>query len=81
MDEIEAAVHLPEEARLSGYTRYYAQTGNRQVDAVYVSGPNRRVWVAETGLPSIMDGGCGVISVHYDLVSKAAPQVECNGVA
>ena len=42
--------------------------------------PERR-WVEETELPMIDDGGCGVVSVIYDLAAQRIQNVYCNGLA
>ena len=89
MDRIERAVRLPDGAgALSSYARYYAwqqrEDGVRKVIAVYenLTGarPGRH-WVAETELPVIMDGGCGVVSLSYDVAGQRIEHVSCNGVA
>jgi hypothetical protein len=85
MDRIEALVRLPEGARpLAAYGRYYAwqsrQDGVRKVVAVYVSEENpRRHWVAENGLPLVMDGGCGIVNLSFDVAADRIEGVGCNG--
>src|SRR5437868_6363333 len=76
MDRIEHGVRLPESAGpLASYARSYAlredARGTRIVAAVYVRGgtPGRR-WVRETDLPMIEDGGCGIVSLLYDVPTQ-----------
>ena len=87
MDRIERDVRLPEDAGpLGSYVRYYAlhqdSHGTRIVTGIYVRSrtPGRR-WVEETELPMIDDGGCGVVSVNYDLAAQRIQNVYCNGLA
>lgn len=85
MDRIETLVRLPEGARpLAAYGRYYAwqsrQDGVRKVVAVYVSEENpRRHWMAENQLPLVMDGGCGVVNLSFDVAADRFGGVSCNG--
>lgn len=89
MDQIERQVRLPEGAdRLESYARYYAwqqrEDGFRKVVAVYQNLTGERPgrhWVTETELPVIMDGGCGVITLSYDLAAQRIEHVSCNGLA
>lgn len=89
MNRIEREVRLPQGAgALASYARSYAwqqrEDGVRKVVAVYenLTGarPGRH-WVAETDLPVIMDGGCGLISLSYDVAAGRIEHVECNGEA
>jgi hypothetical protein len=36
--------------------------------AVFVSGPAKRRWVRANQLPLVLDGGCGVIYVTFDVI-------------
>ena len=87
MDRIEREVRLPDGAGpLASYARSYAwqqrADGFRKVVAVYDSltgaAPGRR-WVAETEFPLVMDGGCGLISLSYDVAAQRIEHVTCNG--
>jgi hypothetical protein len=94
MDRIERDVRLPEGAGpLASYVRSYAwqQSGDgvRKVAAVYVGeaiarqakmAPGRH-WVALDMLPVIMDGGCAIISLTWDIATQRIEHVGCNGVA
>lgn len=87
MDRIEREVRLPEGTRpLGEYGRYYAwqdrEDGVRKVIAVYLHEPNpARHWVAETALPLVLDGGCGIVSLSYDVAAGRIEHVACNGEA
>ena len=89
MDRIERDIRLPEGAGpLAAYARYYAWQergdGVRKVIAVYarLSGhaPGRR-WVTETQFPLILDGGCALIGLSYDVAAQRIEHVTCNGEA
>lgn len=84
MDRIEALVRLPPGARpLAEYSRHYAwqsrRDGVRKVVAVYVSegNPGRR-WVAENQLPLVMDGGCSIVNLSFDVAADRIEGVSCN---
>jgi hypothetical protein len=87
MDQIERQVRLPEGAGpLASYARYYAwqqrEDGFRKVVAVYVRLDGHapgRYWVAENELPLILDGGCSLVALSYDLAAQRVEHVTCNG--
>lgn len=87
MDRIEREVRLPDGAQpLTAYGRFYAwqqrEDGIRKVLAVYVTGESPgRHWVAENALPVVLDGGCGIISLSYDVAAQRIEHVVCNGEA
>lgn len=89
MDRIERAVRLPDDADpLASYERSYAwqqgQDGARKVIGVYLSagGESRgRRWVAQNALPMIVDGGCGMITLKYDVATRRIEHITCNGAA
>ncbi|HYI47902.1 MAG TPA: hypothetical protein VEX35_05495 [Allosphingosinicella sp.] len=87
MDRIEALVRMPRGAwPLADYARYYAwqsrEDGVRKVVATYhIEANPRRHWVAETALPAIMDGGCGVIELSYDVAEDRIEGAACHGEA
>lgn len=84
MDRIERIVVLPAGAApLTNYGRYYAweqrTDGVRKVLAVYVfERQPQRHWVAQNQLPLIMDGGCAIISVTFDVAAGRIEWVACN---
>lgn len=87
MDRIERQIRLPEGADpLASYERSYAwqqrEDGTRRVIGVYLilDGESRgRRWVAENALPMIVDGGCGMIRLSYDVATQRIERVTCNG--
>ena len=84
MDRIEAGVALPKGASpLTGYVRLYAWADEKlgKVTAIYVRGdaPGRK-WVSFEDLPTILDGGCGVIELIYDVPRGGTDEIGCNGV-
>jgi len=89
MDRIEREVRLPEGAgALSSYARYYAwqqrPDGARKVVAVWQNLTGEapvRHWVTEREFPVIMDGGCGVVSLTWDVATQRIESVGCNGYA
>jgi hypothetical protein len=89
MDRIERDVRLPRNAdALASYARYYAwqqrSDGTRKVVAVWQSLTGERPgrhWVTESEFPVIMDGGCGVITLSYDVGAEQIEHVSCNGYA
>jgi hypothetical protein len=90
MDRIEREVRLPRGAGpVASYARFYAwqqQRGDgvRKVVAVYenlTGAASGRRWVTEREFPVIMDGGCGVVSLSYDVATQRIEHVSCNGLA
>lgn len=89
MDRIERDIRLPERADpVAAYERSYAwqQRGDgvRKVIGVYLTpeGSNRgRRWVMESELPLILDGGCSMITLSYDVAAQRIEHVTCNGEA
>lgn len=87
MDRIEARVSMPPGASpLALYERYYAwearEDGVRKVFGTYVRGQGTgRHWVNQNELPLVMDGGCDIITLTYDVDADRVERVECNGDA
>lgn len=89
MDRIERDIRLPEGALpLASYARYYAwqqrSDGLRKVIGVYVRLEDHtpgRYWVGEDGFPLIMDGGCSLIGLSYNVAEQRIEHVTCNGEA
>lgn len=87
MDRIEALISLPAGASpLPLYERFYAwearDDGVRKVFGTYVRGgsPGRH-WVNQNELPLVMDGGCDIVTLTYDVDADRIERVECNGEA
>ena len=84
--KIESDLRLPRGARpLNEYTRYYspdAKRGRHAVIGVLVAGGDRAIHiVSHSDLPQILDGGCGVIDLFYDMDNAESMQISCNGNA
>lgn len=84
MDRIEAAVTMPAGASpLPVYDRYYAweerDDGVRKVLGTYVRGERpQRHWVRQNDLPLVLDGGCDIVTLTYDVDADRIERVECN---
>lgn len=86
MDRIEATLVMPPGASsLPLYGRYYAweirDDGVRKVLGTYVRGdrPAERHWVRQNELPLVLDGGCDIITLTYDVNADRIERLECNG--
>jgi hypothetical protein len=86
----EARLKLPNGAQpLSEYERYYAGTwigGRKMIEGVLETAYRRHKRgkvhiVPEDQLPGIMDGGCYIITVLFDVTTNRTAQVSCNGLA
>ena len=89
MARIEARVVMPRGADpIAGYRRTYAwdphaPPGSRvlalymRTDANWVG----RFWVPSDELPVVMDGGCGIVTLTYDVADDRVEQIGCNGLA
>lgn len=84
--EVEAHLVLPDGAGpLDQYGRYYygdVKHGRRVLvgEFVQVSDPGVHI-VAPTQAPRILDGGCSVINLVYDMAEKKVTPLFCNGSA
>jgi hypothetical protein len=92
---MEARVHLPPKAlRLKTYVRYYSGAivhGRRVLEGYFVAafflepptgGASMQPGVYLTPPPfQVSDGGCGVITVEYDIGAREFLTVACNGFA
>jgi hypothetical protein len=84
--EIEHSVSLPAEAKpIVQYSRYYAgavRHGIRVVVGTWITGLDvSRIVPSEADLPVILDGGCGIVNIEYDVKRHRFVKVFCNGVA
>lgn len=83
---IERSVVLPPGAEpLRAFARHYAsviQDGRRVIRGIYVlEGEARVIVTTADALPRVLDGGCGVVTVEYDVLEAAFLLVMCNGDA
>jgi hypothetical protein len=80
---IERNVTLPAGAEhLQHYRRYYGWVPDRpgKVRAIYVwGGRPDQLWLDHHDLPIVLHGGCGVIEFEFDMATRRATTVSCNG--
>lgn len=89
MDEIESQVQMPSEAgALDRYSRFYTQAKSGEIVGTYVKSAHdnlpigRRRWVTDLyHLPAIDDGGCLIVNIVFDPMTKKVTQALCNGIA
>lgn len=86
MDRIEAAYVKPAGAyEYADYARYYSweDEAHTKVRAVYTSldDPGSRKWVEPGKLPMVLDGGCGVVHLVYDVAKGRFAELLCGGGA
>ncbi len=92
IERIEATIKLPRGSRpLADYERYYAvdtASGRRMIFGLYLidgedpPGTSKLHLLDDASkLPIVMDGGCGVIQVRWDVASAQIVSVACNGLA
>ncbi|WP_177204002.1 hypothetical protein [Sphingobium sp. AP50] len=86
MAKIETKIAMPQRAwPLKDYSRYYywaSDTDHRKVYGVLsMDRKPGRWWVEVDEAPQIMDGGCSVISLTYDVLSDRVVSIFCNGEA
>ena len=85
MDKIEATRRMPAAAApVAAYVRFYAWADiqKTKVTAVFVKSetPGRR-WVDFDDLPMVMDGGCRVVELVYDVKIGFIEDIYCHGAA
>jgi len=85
MDRIEASGRLPTGAApVTGYFREYAWADiqKTKVTAVYRRSdtPGRR-WIDFDDLPMVMDDGCAVVELVYDVKRQAVDEIYCHAAA
>lgn len=85
MNDIERQLQLPKRAQpLQDYDRFYALgPRGKRVIGVYVLSSNagQRRWLEDyRKLPSILDGGCSIVNVRYDIAAKNIEAAFCNGL-
>jgi hypothetical protein len=56
--------------------------GRPKVLAIYsaLDPPAGRRWESGLDLPTVMDGGCGVVTIVYDIEADRIDSVDCNSV-
>lgn len=85
VDKIEAGLETPRGHPLQAYRRYYSgevSGGHHVVIAVFLKSNHPGVEVVPRDkLPRILDGGCSVMHLRYDVESQKVLMLMCNGVA
>jgi hypothetical protein len=86
--DLEATMTLPPGAKLiTKYARYY--TGEMEAGRPIILGilvlddhrPAGTYIISETAMPLILDGGCTVITVKFDVHASQIESLACNGFA
>jgi hypothetical protein len=87
VESVEASLRLPSSAHsLDSYTRYYALEvveGRRILVGIFVyedGEPGIRI-VEPSALPRVLDGGCRIVNLRYDIEKRKLSGLFCNGVA
>lgn len=87
VETVEGNLNLPSGAHsLDSYTRYYAEEvvgGRRMLVGIFVykdGEPGIRI-VEPSALPRVLDGGCRVVNLRYDIERRKLSGLFCNGVA
>jgi hypothetical protein len=82
--KVEAELTMPAGATLSSYARYYygqISRGHRMLIGEFVLSsvaPGVHI-VAPAKVPKILDGGCSLIDLKYDVEKKVVVDLSCNG--
>ncbi len=87
--QLETKIKLPEGARfpLSKYSRYYTGVIINGLSGVLgelvLNDKSKGVHIVDSQdkFPGIVDGGCGIIHLSYDIRSNKITKIECNGLA
>lgn len=81
--EIESDISLPK--KINGLEKYHRYCFNEQkeLNCVYILEETENITFVKSykDLPEIMDGGCDVINLKYDKISKNVEYFFCNGDA
>lgn len=85
VDKIEAGLEIPRGHPLQAYRRYYSgevSGGHHVVTGVFLKSNHPGVEIVPRDkLPRILDGGCSVMHLRYDVDSQKVLMLICNGVA
>jgi hypothetical protein len=81
--KLEARIVMPEGAKPIGvYTRYYEpgfDHGRRTVFGVLTEEGDKQIHIGHQ--PMIMDGGCSVLDLTFDVATNRVTSINCHGVA
>lgn len=85
VEKVEAELKMPAGTKLSSYARYYygqISQGRRVLIGEFVLGsdaPGVHIVTSEKA-PEILDGGCSLIDLKYDVENRVVVDISCNGV-
>lgn len=81
---IESNLKLPNGLSLRSYERFYAGrkvNGHVVVDGKFLKSDQPSIKIVDDDeLPRILDGGCSVVTLEYDVEQKKVVHLFCNGV-
>jgi hypothetical protein len=82
--KIEADLKMPHGLSLKSYRRYYSgeiAKNHHVVVAVFLKSdrPGTEI-VQQDKLPRVLDSGCSVVTLHYDVELQKILMLRCNGV-
>ena len=84
-DEIEKSISLPNgSSPLNKYARYYTKEtrdGRLVIHGQFVAGMERPGRYFQTERRFVSDGGCSVIGVYLDVLTRRLSEPQCNGEA
>ncbi len=79
--KLEAQIVMPEGAKpISVYTRYYEpgfDHGRRTVFGLLTEKGDRQIHIGHQ--PIVMDGGCSVVDLTFDVATKQVTSIKCHG--
>jgi len=84
--KVEAKLRMPAGTTLSSYARYYygqISHSHRMLMGEFVlssNAPGVHIVTPEEA-PKILDGGCSLIDLKYDVEKKVVVDLSCNGVS
>ena len=95
VQHVESIVHMPGDAQaITAYQRFYAgvvDNGRKIIEGIYLArgvtkdmqiDHSRDVQIVDANsIQFIMDGGCLMVTVYYDVASDAITTARCNGYA
>ena len=83
IEQLEARVVMPADAKpIDNFTRYYVpgyDHGRRVVYGFLKEGGDKRIHLSNG--PVIVDGGCSVVNLVFDVAEGQVTSIKCNGLA
>lgn len=82
--QLERFLKLPEGRPLSSYSRFYSgqiSAGQHIIVGEFLKAESAKVQIVdEQKMPKVLDGGCSVVHLKYNVEKKRVLQLTCNGV-